>query len=179
MLTRIIIFFLMLVLLNSCYGPTADYKAKQATIQETSKIMREFCTTNTDSNKDWLVANIYFQDNAVTLNSQDKKVLDEVINLHRRCTSTMLIIGHASNFESKQGIPLATSLSYYRAEAVAQYFLQNQVSNKYPKVYFCGNNRNAVVENVATAKDVNQRVEIVFVRNPNLQEYNQQLCLVS
>lgn len=169
----------MLVLLNSCYGPTADYKAKQALIKETSDMMREFCKTNADSTKDWLVANIYFKDKDSNLTNQDKKVLDEVINLHRRCTSTMLIIGHTSNFEAKQGIPFSTNLSYQRAEAVAQYFLQNQVSEKYPKVYVCGNNRNAVYENIATAKDVNQRVEIVFVRNSNLQEYNQQLCLVS
>lgn len=153
----LLISFVLTACSNSLPKDSKEIKNIKEFIQNSCPLNKEV-----DTNKDIIVATLYYKQNSVSLSLQDKMILQQVITLFQACNNKILVLGYASNKEAKQSPIIAANLSYFRAYNAYAYLKK---SIPYNSLYyeFCSNLRNKFKETNSTASFGNQRVEIIML----------------
>lgn len=148
--------FIGIVNLTAC--ASKPVKSSQE-IVKIKKFISNCCPLNKEYGKqDTILATLYFKSNQTALASEQKHILQQIVNIFNSCNNKILILGHASNLEAR--FNHAARVSYLRAYNVYKY-LQTDIPDDYLYFAFCSNVRNKYIEDKSIAQYGNQRVEII------------------
>lgn len=163
MLRNIPITFLLLVILTSCYKPSPEYLKKEQEVSKLREVISSYCyiSQDLDDSKIWNAGTIYFEDYYANLETEDKKILDNINNLLLKCNRELLVIAHASNYEASFISPL--EISFNRAKTIYNYLLSLGIKRDNISSIFCGNNVNRFIEVDKKTQKYNQRAELILL----------------